>query len=443
MGEYHLVARSFTSKRRYLLLILAGSFLLRLGLLIHLSASDPAQFLTNDSTSYINSARALHQTGSFAVSPESPDVPQTVRTPGYPVLIAGVYALFGERNAPVVFVQVLLSVGTLILVFVVARNRWGPGVAVWATLILALDQVSLAFSLKILTETLFTFLLFAMLATIATISDSSRAAGRAVLAGLLLALATMVRPISYYLILPMVLALPLSGRFRKRSLRRASDACLLLLLPFVLLVGGWQVRNYQRTGSVELSTIQGRNLLLYRGAGIVALRDGIGFEQAREQLERQHPDETTWTREGVRLIARHPLLFIRTQATGAGKMLLGTGHPDLLEAAGIHLGPRGAIGDILRLTPTDYFEKWIVGSPVAFGAFVTLFLYVLLVWAGVLLWFFKDVIVCRRVGWWDVCMWGTLLYIVLMSAGPEAYPRFRVPIMPILALYAAKGIRSV
>jgi hypothetical protein len=36
------------------------------------------------------------------------------------------------------------------------------------------------------------------------------------------------------------------------------------------------------------------------------------------------------------------------------------------------------------------------------------------------------------VGW-------VLLYHVLVAAGPEAYARFRVPIMPLLALYAGRG----
>ena len=427
----------------YILVILGLSFLLKLGLLIHVSANDPTQLLANDSASYTDSARALLQTGSFAVSPELSEVPQTVRTPGYPLLIAGAYALFGERNGPVVFIQILLSIGILAIVYRVARKQWNQGVALLAALILALDQISLAFTLKILTETLFTLLLFGVLVAIAPVSSSSRVPGRILLAGALLALATMVRPISYYMIPPMIVALLFYGRHRQWPAKRSAGLSLLLLLPFVLLVGGWQVRNYHRTGSAEFSTIQGRNLLLYRGAGIVAIRDGIGFQEARAKLEELHPDEATWTDEGMDLVASHPLIFLRTQAVGAVKMLLGTGHPELLELCGIHLGEQGAIGDLLRLAPRDYVRKWIAGAPVAFGAFVILFLYVILVWCGVVLWLWKDVIRCRRLGWWDVCMWGTVVYFVAVSAGPEAYPRFRVPIMPVLAMYAARGIRSV
>ena len=39
----------------------------------------------------------------------------------------------------------------------------------------------------------------------------------------------------------------------------------------------------------------------------------------------------------------------------------------------------------------------------------------------------------------DVLLWSVALYFLTISAGPEGYARFRVPVVPILALYAGRG----
>jgi hypothetical protein len=36
-----------------------------------------------------------------------------------------------------------------------------------------------------------------------------------------------------------------------------------------------------------------------------------------------------------------------------------------------------------------------------------------------------------------------IIYLVVLAAGPEAYARFRVPVMPLLALYAGRGLEEV
>ena len=99
--------------------------------------------------------------------------------------------------------------------------------------------------------------------------------------GLCLAAATLIRPIAYYLIAPSVVALAIYGRAGLGWTRReVVTATLLVLLPWCVLVEGWRVRNFRATGSVAFSHIQAYKLIWYRGAGIVAVRDGVSFEEA-------------------------------------------------------------------------------------------------------------------------------------------------------------------
>ena len=58
---------------------------------------------------------------------------------------------------------------------------------------------------------------------------------------------------------------------------------MVSISPWIILVGGWQLRNYLITGKAEFSYVQGANLLFYRGAGIVAQRDSISFKEAQER----------------------------------------------------------------------------------------------------------------------------------------------------------------
>ena len=40
-------------------------------------------------------------------------------------------------------------------------------------------------------------------------------------------------------------------------------------------------------------------------------------------------------------------------------------------------------------------------------------------------------------------LWTIILYFFAISAGPEAYSRFRIPVMPLLCVYAAYGFSTL
>ena len=89
--------------------------------------------------------------------------------------------------------------------------------------------------------------------------------------------------------------------------RLACMSAALLLLPAVVILGTWQVRNVRVSGSAEFSQIKNVNLLMYRAAAVVALRDGISLDAARDRLQRelkrQYPDldgAGCWTRQASR-----------------------------------------------------------------------------------------------------------------------------------------------
>lgn len=129
------------SVKRWLFSILAVALIVRMGLLVGLVvAGEEARFVQIDTESYEESAMALLEVGRFSVLPETPDSPQTVRTPGYPVFLAASYLVFGPNRVAVIAIQVLLGVLSIALVYRVGSTLWSKG----AGLLAAPDSLSIS-----------------------------------------------------------------------------------------------------------------------------------------------------------------------------------------------------------------------------------------------------------------------------------------------------------
>ncbi|MCH9647240.1 MAG: glycosyltransferase family 39 protein [Deltaproteobacteria bacterium] len=416
---------------------------------------DPARFVYTDSVAYHETTRSLLQAGRFSVSADRPNVPETRRTPGYPIFLAPAYALAGERPAAGIAWQILLSLATILLLFRLTQERFSTPVGIAAAGLLTLDAASFSHSLLLLTETLFAFLMVAMLFCALRFAKGNRGVLWAGGIGLLLAVATLVRPISYYLA-PAVAGWILVAAWRRHlSPQKTCAALLAFLIPVVGLLGGWQLRNYRLTGSGDISQIVGLDLLFFRGAKVISLRDGISLEEARHQLGKGwyrelHPEtrdfteeELTerWKEEGLAILAQHPAEVAKMQLVGMAATLGGTGEHTVMRLLGIPIPSSGPLGDLFRLKPRDYLRRWVLERSMSFlVALVLLAFLAVLYWGGARWWWTS--LRHRRVEVFDLCAWGVAAYLVLISAGPESYHRFRVPITPILCLYAAAGLET-
>ena len=80
-------------------------------------------FNSLDSTEYYNLALNLARHGTFSQSTTPPFEPDTWRTPGYPLFLAGAMRLVGESPAGLIIIQQLLNIANLLLLFTVARHH--------------------------------------------------------------------------------------------------------------------------------------------------------------------------------------------------------------------------------------------------------------------------------------------------------------------------------
>ena len=433
-----------------LIILLLLSLAARLGVIVENYAVEPSPFLAPDSTSYKMPALAVLQTGHFASSPEASDEPEVMRTPGYPVLLALSYSIFGVQDLPILILQALISTATIYLAWWTGKRLWSPAAGWFAAFLLALDFTVFAYSLVILSETLFTFLLMVSVISLVLLYGEESCRKKylyAVAIGLSTALSTLVRPITVYLLIPVLAILGITLR-PIVSRGQLLKLLLLVLLPWILLVGGWQTRNLVTTGSPKLSHIDSVNLLYYRAAGAVSTKDGIPLAQAQEEITKNLPAGIAevptiqrgriYTRTAVEIITENPTYFIHSQVSGMLKLGLDNGADDLLALFGIKEAS-GPWTDIKNMPLKEFLDKWR-RKPLYSAFFIFGNVYLAAIYLLSLLGILRTVRKERGLTSTHAYILFILIYMLLISTGPEADARFRVPVAPIIALYAGMAL---
>jgi 4-amino-4-deoxy-L-arabinose transferase-like glycosyltransferase len=444
LGHNHLSPAG----QRILWLILLITLVLRIGILFINYQADPQRIMAKDSGSYLGPARALLAHGKFSQSPAAPDMPELVRTPVYPAFIAAVEFFSGPNPQAIAVTQVVLSLFTLAAAFFMARAIWGSPAASFGVVLLALDLSGFLFSQQLLSESLFTLLLTLAALFGTRLLLQGRGVGSAFGLGLFLGLATLTRPVSYYL-LPVLALFVLFALWRaRRSFIIALGLVVVMLVPMVITVGGWQYRNYRVAGVSGLSNIVGENLLKYWAAEVVAMRDGITRLEAenklldelgRPQEKGLPPDEVMriYKEKSLQVMKSHPGLVIKGMVRGALTMLLVPLVPDVMS----YLGQKpdsGPIGDILRLPWRDWAGKWLGHRPWELAAHLGALIYLIFIYLGAL---FSLGLILRGGGqaWAQALLWLIIIYIIGIALGPSAYGRLRAPVMPLLCMAAGAG----
>ena len=224
-----------------------------------------AHYLANDEPDdgkmYAQIARNLLEQGVYSIETEAPFTPTLIRLPGYPIFLAGVYAVFGhDNNAAARIVQAVFDTATCLLVALIAWN-WTEDkerkrrAALWAFLTAALCPFTAIYVAMILTETLTTFLMTAMTltATYALKARSARAAfGWWLFAGLIAGEAVLLRPDSGLFAAGIGFTLVISGLFWqnepppfKARIATAFWRGAVFSAAFALVLVPWAIRNEQ------------------------------------------------------------------------------------------------------------------------------------------------------------------------------------------------------
>jgi hypothetical protein len=367
-----------------------------------------------DSFTYLEPARNLLHGLGFTTGN---GVIETMRTPGYPLLLAA----FGLRVVPVIVFQHLLNAALAVAIYLFVVRRVGSRfVALTAAVVFAIDTPTLHYANKILTETLFTALLFVIFMLVAY-------ERKLPLAGVLTGVLVLIRPVAiiYFVVVAFCLAL---NRVRARTI--AAYIALALVLPI-----GWELRNLHHTGVFTIASIGGTNMLSYRAAGALAIEDDGDFDADLADEEKglvEDADAEIQTKLHIPDAEDLPDA-VRSKYYSQIAWRVLRQHP----RAAAMLTLRGLLVNLFDsrwegLEIVSRFPATIVQHGLdAFTAIVFTFAAI----GALALW--------RRDRNLAMLLIATIGYYVLISAGGEAESRFRVPVMPQYMMLAACGIEAV
>lgn len=362
-------------------------------------------FFFPDSRTYIEPAQSMLAGRGFL---RADGIIETFRTPGYPLFL-----MLIRSFTAVVVVQHLMNAALAAAIYLFARPRFSRGIAFTAAFLFALDTPTIHYANKVLTETLFTVGLFAL------IWLAIRPRPNMIVMGLLTGALVLVRPaaILYFAVIAIV--------FMSRK-RIALFVIASLILPL-----GWATRNKVRTGVFAISDVAGINMLLHRAAPSLAIFDDYDFDDALKDRQDELSADADTEIERTLHIESAGELNRAQHAMWFGKI----GRRIALQH------PLGLATVMIRGIGVNLFDSYSEAMMMVSRVPHSLLAIALDVWthAVTLLALFGTFVLWRRDRTLALLFALTIAYFVIISAGGEAEARFRVPIVPILAITAAIG----
>jgi len=400
--------------------------------LIPLSRPGTAWMLTADSPSYTVLAKGLTRGCGLAPWEHGAcGTPELGRTPGYPLFLAVIPSL-----RSVLVVQAILETGTVVVVGVAAAAAAGTLAGIVAASIFAFDVSSISNCVTIMTEPLFTAIValafgLQIVAVFWFADPKIRLIVSFVGAGLI-GVSTLVRPIGVVLIVTApLLMLPLQ-QSKLRSVWIGIVVTVIATAPTF----AWCLRNFERRGAFSLSITPLVDFYFFRVASLLAEQNGIQVDHQRALLLRELPKICSpvfndsppacfeiLKRRAFQIIRKHPAELAAIMSRGTAALMLGPG----LEATKVMLGD-GTTGA----------KPGPAGKAVF--ALVTLeFMLLAVTWTGTVFTIVKFGLPWRWSHYPMLLPFAPALLLILATAGPEAYSRYRIPVMPLLAIVSGIG----
>lgn len=268
-----------------------------------------------DSPAYLAIARniAFHHSFSLATG-----VPTASRPPLYPFLIA---AFWWTENAPitaVILVQIVCGGATVVLVYLIAKDRFSHQVALIAALAAAFSPLTVHYTAVILTETVFTFLL--------VLGTHLWERNRGVAAGVVFGLAALTRTV----VIPFVAGLALLALLPPwRNNRRLY---LLIFVSAMAVASVWIMRNAVMFRQFILVQSTGYGVNLFAGTvepqiygddvwGEVIKEVGSNKDDAQDEADR----DRQYMRRAIERIQTDPAQYSRARLKQYPRLFLDSG----------------------------------------------------------------------------------------------------------------------
>lgn len=394
-----------------------------------IASNNPNYFYSADTKTYHDLSCNLLKYGTFII--DKADNPGIFRTPGYPLFLAFVYSIFGINSLPVIIFQIILSsIGCVLLYYMLSRmfDRW---VALTGAFLYLLDMPSIYYSNKILSETLFTCIFIAFIFAFTLFFEKQKYI-YIVVSGLLLGIVTLIRPVTYYLVIFLFVA------YFAKQIKKGIGHFIIFTLMYMCVVMPWVFRNYTVAGYCGISAAKELNLCNFKGAWIeMARRQEHDIYKIQEELiaevgkrlRENNMEDNALNRTlirgaiGKKILFSNIPLFINYQIRFTADVLFSTGM-DLM-------------AEVFLNTSAENFENqsWFVSADVKYLIYlIILYLFVII---GVIATLKK-----QKIQQFSPLLL-ILLYMVAIHGEFDGRSRFRVPIMPLIIIFFCLGLSEI
>ncbi len=327
-----------------------------------------------------------------------PDVLAARRPPAYPIFLAGIYFLSGNSRTTARFAQGLLGAFSCVIVYLLTRELFSQTAALIAAFLLAIDYYTIEISAFLLSETLYTFLFLHSLLFI--LYYYKRKKIKYIFpAGICAGIAALCREIGVFLIpLGVCWLAVFSGEDLKHRLKIALVFFLFCLLPIL----PWAIRNYFIFHDfVPITASSGHSLYMGNNPRTVAYTGGYDMFGFLPRSENQSGLFTPQTDA-----------FLKTEAVG---FMLNNPAKTVFYAGQKFV---------------NMWQPYYLKSPAATKAWVSLTYYPAIIFG-----LFGMFLFLRKSSFTGLLL-GTVIFYALLHIFSLSCIRFRLPLMPILMIYA-------
>ncbi|MHB1937798.1 MAG: ArnT family glycosyltransferase [Acidobacteriaceae bacterium] len=365
------------------------------------------------------------------------------RTPGYPLIQAGTYALFGDRPWVVLLLQIAANILTLVLLYRLAYIWFNENVAFFAALLYTIEPHTILYASELYSDTFFTTAVVAALLLFQRALKTQKLLDYS-LTGLLVGAAALIRPVGEFLPIALIMLsfIYLWGRWA-----RIFRASAIIILAFLATIAPWLYRNYHEYHAIALTSISGEMLLNWEvsytevaqtGKPIAEVREHFAKIAAREGADHTHnPFVKSRIQKAIALhyIKHHPIACAKAGIRGAIDALINldtSGYAGLLgiKTASMHGWFSGASfrSRIIQFVSSKPVPDIVIG--ILIGSYL-LGVYALVILGAYMLW--------RQRDYGPLLIAATMVTYFLMFIGPVGLARYKMPAVPFyipLAGYA-------
>lgn len=432
--------------KKPLLIILLLATTIRLVLFFAILIKNPDGIYVHDSYGYWNLGYNLTHSGVFSQSENIPLEPDYYRTPIYPIFIAFA-ELIGPEGFSIILLQIILAVLTCYFVYRIAHLLTANSfISNTAAFIVAIDLPSVALTNLVLSETLFTFLLvlsFYFFIRYFQTEKTSTLVFTAFFSGLLI----LCRPIAFFI--PFLF----STFLIYKSYRNTRNLFKLLILYsgiVFLTLSPWLIRNKITFDHFFLSVIREHNLLNYQAGAVYAevsnqplprTQSYLRWKTFKEFKGNAHEQPYKYAKyiekEAWSIIADNPRIFLKEQVRQVVYFFL----KPTRAYFEIQLGNWGNGYNTIPREFNVFHNFWkgtskIILSLVLFQLFIMALVYILFL--GGLLYMKKNQLQLPL-----VLFLFTIICFSLLNLPPITEARFRIPVVPFIAIISAYGLYYV